>query len=99
MELTQHKNTVNYNPLKLSAIFLSGCLRINIEKGCFKSTVMQKISLASVQMIQVRNINMFQVSDPFTRRKTQPVLATHVLRKEGDARTAAEVDTEHQLLN
>ena len=50
-------------------------------------------------MIQVRNINMFQVSDPFTRRKTQPVLATHVLRKEGDARTAAEVDTEHQLLN
>ena len=26
----------------------------------------------------------FQVSDPFTRRKTQPVLATHVLKKNGD---------------
>lgn len=33
------------------------------------------------------------VSDPFTRRKTQPVLATHVLKKEGEeTRSSVQVD-------
>ena len=34
------------------------------------------------------------MSDPFTRRKTQPVLATHVLKKKGDgeANTASSIE-------